>query len=144
MTDFGGWREVQATERRRRGGWAHFARDLVDGRYKDADQGVRVMDQLHIHSPASLHEAFPPAEARRVMSKLEIHHTPKHGSWLNRAEIEFSALSRDLPDRVGDKATLERHAAARQHRRHTAAAKADWRFTTADARIKLRKLCLSV
>jgi hypothetical protein len=81
----GGWREVQVTERRQRGDWAHFVRDLVDGRYKDADQIVLVMDQLNIHSPASLYEAFPPAEARRVMNKLEIHHTPKHGLWLNMA-----------------------------------------------------------
>ena len=91
-------------------------------------------------SPASLYEAFPPAEAKRIADRLEIHHTPKHGSWLNMAEIELSALSRDLPDRVAGKATLERHIAAWQRRRNTATTKADWRFTTADARIKLRKL----
>jgi hypothetical protein len=140
----GGWREVQVTERRQRGDWAHFVRDLVDGRYKDADQIVLVMDQLNIHSPASLYEAFPPAEARRVMNKLEIHHTPKHGSWLNMAEIELSVFGRDLPERVASKATLERHAAAWQRRRNAATTKADWRFTTADARIKLRKLYPSV
>jgi hypothetical protein len=140
----GGWREVQVTERRQRGDWAHFVRDLVDGRYKDADQIVLVMDQLNIHSPASLYEAFPPAEARRVMNKLEIHHTPKHGSWLNMAEIELSVFRRDLPERVASKATLERHAAAWQRRRNAATTKADWRFTTADARIKLRKLYPSV
>jgi hypothetical protein len=140
----GGWREVQVTERRQRGDWAHFVRDLVDGRYKDADQIVLVMDQLNIHSPASLYEAFPPAEARRVMNKLEIHHTPKHGSWLNMAEIELSVFRRDLPERVASKATLERHAAAWQRRRNAATTKADWRFTTAGARIKLRKLYPSV
>ncbi len=136
----GGWREVQVTERRQRGDWAHFVRELVDGRYKDADRIVLVMDQLNIHSPASLYEAFPPAEARHIADRLEIHHTPKHGSWLNMAEIELSVFRRDLPERVASKATLERHAAAWQHRRNTAATKADWRFTTADARIKLRKL----
>ena len=90
----GGWREVQVTERRQRGDWAHFVRDLVDGRYKDADQVVLVMDQLNIHSPASLYEAFPPAEAKRIADRLEVHHTPKHGSWLNMAEIELSVLNR--------------------------------------------------
>jgi hypothetical protein len=136
----GGWREVQVTERRQRGDWARFVRGLVDGRYKDADRIVLVMDQLNIHSPASLYEAFPPAEAKRIVDRLEVHHTPKHGSWLNMAEVELSVFRRDLPDRVGDKATLERHAAAWQHRRNATATKADWRFTTADARIKLRRL----
>ena len=140
LEPLGGWRGVQVTEQRQRGDWAHFVRDLVDGRRKDADQIVLVMDQLSIHSPASLCEAFPPAEARRIADKLEIHHTPKHGSWLNMAEIELSVFRRDLPERLASKATLERHAAAWQRRRNTAAAKADWRFTTADARIKLRKL----
>ena len=136
----GGWREVEVTDRRQRGDWAHFVRHLADGRHKDADRIVLVMDQLNIHSPASLYEAFPPAEAKRIADRLEIHHTPKHGSWLNMAEIELSALSRDLPDRVAGKTTLERHIAAWQRRRNTATTKADWRFTTADARIKLRKL----
>ena len=136
----GGWREVQVTERRRRGDWAHFVRDLVDGRYKDAERVVLVMDQLNIHSPASLYEAFPPAEAKRIADRLEVHHTPKHGSWLNMAEIELSVLRRDLPERVADKTTLERHATAWQRRRNASAIGADWRFTTADARIKLRKL----
>ena len=95
----GGWREVAVTDRRRREDWAHFVRDLVDGRYRQADKLVLVMDQLNTHSPASLYEAFAPAEAKRVADRLEIHHTPKHGSWLNMAEIELSALGRDLPDR---------------------------------------------
>ncbi len=136
----GGRREVAVTDRRQRGDWARFVRDLVDGPYKDADKVVLVMDQLNTHSPASLYEAFAPAEARRIAERLEIHHTPKHGSWLNMAEIEFSALGRDLPDRVENKPTLERHAAAWQRRRNAATTRADWRFTTADARIKLRKL----
>jgi hypothetical protein len=135
-----GWREVAVTDRRRREDWAHFVRDLVDGRYREADRIVLVMDQLNTHSPASLYEAFAPAEAKRVADRLEIHHTPKHGSWLNMAEIELSALGRDLPDRVGNRATLERHVQAWQHRRNAAATKAEWQFTTQDARIKLRKL----
>ena len=136
----GGWREVQVTDRRQRGDWARFVQGLVDGRYKDADKIVLVMDQLNIHSPASLYEAFAPAEAKRIADRLEIHHTPKHGFWLNMAEIERSALSRDLPDRVASKATLRRHVVAWQRRRNTTVTKADWQFTTADARIKLRKL----
>src|SRR4051812_30017778 len=136
----GGWREVAVTEQRRREDWAHFVRGLVDGRYREADKIVLVMDQLNTHSPASLYQAFPPEEAKRLADRLEIHHMPKHGSWLNMAEIELSALGRDLPDRVGDRATLERQVQAWQHRRNAAATRADWQFTTNDARIKLRNL----
>ena len=135
-----GWREAQVTEQRCRGDWARFVRDLVEGRHGDAERIVLVMDQLNTHSPASLYEVFPPAEAKRSADRLEIHHTPKHGSWLNMAEIELSALARDLPPRLGDKAALERHVAAWQHRRNASGTKADWQFTTADARTKLRKL----
>jgi DDE superfamily endonuclease len=105
---------------------------------------VLVMDQLNIHALASLYEAFPPQEARRIADRLEVHHTPKHGSWLNMAEIELSVFRRDLPERISDRASLERHAAAWQRRRNAATTRADWRFTTADARIKLRKLYPSV
>jgi hypothetical protein len=98
------------------------------------------MDQLNTHSPASLYEIFPPEQAKRLADRLEIHHTPKHGSWLNMAEIEFSALTRDLPERVGDRPALERHVTAWERDRNGAGVAADWRFTTADARIKLRKL----
>ena len=91
----GGWRAVAVTNQRRRIDWAHFVRDLVDGRYREADKLVLVMDQLNTHSPASLYEAFAPEEAKRLADRLEIHHTPKHGSWLNMAEIELSALGRD-------------------------------------------------
>ena len=136
----GGWRAVAVTDRRRRQDWARFVRDLVDGRYREADKVVLVMDQLNTHSPASLYEAFAPEEAKRLADRLEIHHTPKHGSWLNMAEIELSALGRDLPGRVGDRTTLERHIQAWRHRRNAAAIRADWQFTTKDARIKLRKL----
>ena len=135
-----GWRHIEVTEHRRRTEWASFIRALLEERYRAAEKLVLVMDQLNTHSPASLYEAFPPEQAQRLAERIEIHHTPKHGSWLNMAEIELSALGRDLPDRVGDRATLERHVQAWQRRRNAAAAKADWRFTTEDARIKLRKL----
>jgi hypothetical protein len=135
-----GWREVKVTDSRTRTDWAHFVRELVDGRYKEAEKIVLVMDQLNTHSVASLYEAFPPAEARRIAERLEVHHTPKHGSWLNMAEIELSALGRDLPERVGDRAALARHVGAWRGRRNESGVKAQWQFTTADARTKLRKL----
>jgi hypothetical protein len=113
---------------------------LVEGGYREAERIILVMDQLNTHSPASLYEAFPPDEARRLADRLEIHHTPKHGSWLTMAEIEFSALGRDLPERVADRPTMERCLAAWEQRRNNASITANWRFTTTDARIKLRKL----
>jgi hypothetical protein len=108
--------------------------------YRKADKLVLVMDQLNTHSPASLSEAFAPEQAKCLADRLEIHHTPKHGSWLNMAGIELSALGRDLPDRMGDRAMLERHVQAWRHRRNASVARADWQVTTKDARIKLRKL----
>jgi hypothetical protein len=135
-----GWRHVEVTDTRTRRDWAHFVRDLVDGRYREAETVVLVMDQLNTHSVASLYEAFPPAEAARVASRLEVHHTPKHGSWLNMAEIELSALGRDLPERVGVRPALVGHVSAWEDRRNGDGVKADWQFTTADARVKLRKL----
>jgi hypothetical protein len=136
-----GRRGVDVTEQRTRADWAHQIRELVDVRYPDAERVVLVLDNLNTHSPASLYEAFPPAEARRLADKLEIHHTPKHGSWLNMAEIELSVLSRQCLDRrVPDMATLAAEVAAWQHRRNAAPRPVDWRFTTADARIKLQRL----
>ena len=135
-----GWRHVAVTERRTRVDWAVFIRELVDGRYRDATKVVLVMDQLNTHTAASLYEAFSPAEAKRIAERLEIHHTPKHGSWLNMAEIELSALTRDLPQRVGDRASLTKRIAAWEDRRNRITVKANWQFTTADARIKLHKL----
>lgn len=135
-----GWREVVVTATRTREDWAHFIRDLVDVRYRAADQVVLVMDQLNTHGVASLYEAFGPAEARRIAERLEGHHTPTHGSWRNMAEIELSALARDLPDRVGDRGAITRHVGAWKGRRNKAGVTADWQFTTADARVKLRKL----
>jgi len=135
-----GWRHVEVTDSRKRGDWAQFIRELVDGRYREAEKVVLVMDQLNTHWPASLYEAFPPEGARRIAERLEIHPTPKHGSWLNMAEVELSALARDLPERVGDRAAMVRHVGCWEGRRNEAGVKADWQFTTADARTKLRKL----
>ena len=135
-----GWRQVNVTDSRKRGDWAQFVRELLDGRYCRAEKVVLVMDQLNTHSPASLYEAFAPVEAQRIAERLEIHHTPKHGSWLNMAEIELSALARDLPERVGDQPALARHISAWQKTRNQTQVKANWQFTTTNARIKLRKL----
>jgi DDE superfamily endonuclease len=135
-----GRRQVAVTEGRTRGDWARFVKRLLEGPYRDAETVVLVMDQLNTHSPASLYEAFRPEAAKRLADRLEVHHTPKHGSWLNLAEVEFSVLARDLPERVADRPMLERLVAAWQRRRNHAQVKANWQFTTADARVKLRKL----
>ena len=140
-----GRREVAVTERRTRVDWAHHVRDLVDVWYPEAEVVVLVLDNLNTHTPASLYEAFPPAEAKRVADKLEIHHTPAHGSWLNMAEIELSVLARQcLNRRIPDMATLRGEVAAWRDKRNTAGAATDWRFTTDDARIKLKHLYPSV
>ena len=121
--------------------WARVVKGLVDSpRYQSAEKTVLVMDQLDTHTPASLYEAFAPDEARRIADRLEIHHTPKHGSWLNMAEIGLSAFERDLPERVGGPTAMAAHVAAWEKRRNDAKVRADWQFTTADARVKLRKL----
>lgn len=136
-----GWRHVAVTGHRRRADWAHFVRDLLNGRYREAECLTLVMDQLNIHSAASLYEAFPPQEARRLAKRLDIHHTPKHGSWLNMAEIELSALARQaLSCRLAHQDTLERRVANWKAQRNAAGTTIDWQFTTADARIKLRRL----
>lgn len=135
-----GWREATVTEGRTRKDCAQSVKGLLDGRYRDADKVVLVMDQLNTHSTASLYEAFPPEEARRLTERLEIHPTPKHGSWLDMAEIELSALARDRPARIGHRSDLGRHLAAWTQRRNRTHVKANWQFTTADARIKLRRL----
>ena len=137
----GNWRTLAVTDRRTRVDWAHFARDLVDApRFKDAERVVLVMDNLNTHTPASLYEAFAPAEAKRIADKLEIHYTPKHGSWLNVAEVELSVLGKYLKARVGDKAKLADACAAFARERNRAGRGVDWQFTTADARVKLKRL----
>jgi hypothetical protein len=136
-----GWRAVRLSDQRTRVDFAQCIKELVDGHYPDAERVVLVLDQLNTHSPASLYAAFPPAEAKRLADKLEIHYTPKHGSWLNMAELELSVLQRQCLDRrLGDRPTLEREVAAWVARRNAAAAAVDWRFTTADARTKLKRL----
>lgn len=136
-----GWRQVRLSERRTRLDFAHCIKDLVEVHYPDVERIVLVMDQLNTHSPASLYEAFPPPEAKRLADKLEIHYTPKHGSWLNMAEIELSVLQRQcLHRRLGNRGTLEREVAAWVAARNGAVANIDWRFTTEEARIKLKRL----
>lgn len=135
------WRQVKVTDRRTMIDWAHCMRDLVDVHFPEADKIVVVMDNLNTHKLASLYEAFPPAEARRIAEKLEIHYTPKHGSWLNMAEIELSVLSRQcLNRRLPDQPTLQHEISAWETQRNDAASTVNWRFTTADARIKLKRL----
>ncbi len=137
----GGWRHVKVTERRTKVDWAHCMQELVDIHYPDAEVIRVVMDNLNTHNPAALYEVFEPAEARRILSKLEFHNTPVHGSWLNVAEIELSVLSRQcLSRRIPDKDTLTSEVAAWEADRNSSAMKVDWRFTTADARIKLKHL----
>lgn len=140
-----GWRTVAVTDQRRRLEWAGFIKVLLDGRYKKAEKVVLVMDQLNTHSAASLYEAFAPDEAKRLADKLEIHHTPKHGSWLNMAEIELSALGRQcLSRRIAQRETLRDQIANWGQQRNHTEIKVNWRFTTADARIKLQRLYPSI
>lgn len=140
-----GRRQVKVTERRTSQDWAHFIRELVDVHYPQAEKIVLVMDNLNTHTPSSLYLTFPPTEARRLLEKLEIHHTPVHGSWLHMAEIELSALARQcLSRRIGTVEEPEREVHAWQQRRDEEAITVNWRFTTADARIKLKRLSPSL
>jgi len=127
--------------RRTRIDWAHCIKALADVHYPDAEAIVLVQDNLNTHTPASLYEAFEPAEARRLAGRLELHYTPKHGSWLNMAEIELAALAGQCLDRrLADRATMEREVEAWQLARNASGRGVNWRFTTADARIKLKHL----
>ena len=136
-----GWRTVFVTERRTAVDFAEVLRWLVEELHSDAEKVVLVMDNLNTHKLASLYEAFPPEQARGIAERLEIHQTPKHGSWLNVAEIELSVLSRQCLDRRIEAAEeLGREVVAWEESRNERAAEVQWRFTTADARIKLRHL----
>jgi transposase len=136
-----GWRHLEVTEQRRRADWARFIRDLVDRQYAQAERIVLVMDNLNTHSPGSLYETFAPEEAWRITQRLEIHYTPKHGSWLNMAEGELSILQRQCLDRrIATVESLCQEIAAWEEERNTQAIGANWQFTTETARIKLRKL----
>ena len=135
-----GWRAVVVSDQRTRLDIARCLRELVDVHYPEAETLVLVLDQLNTHTPASLYAAFPPAEAKRLTDKLEIPHTPKHGSWLNVAELELSVLERQcLRRRLGDRAAMARAVTAWADRRNAATARIAWKFTTADARTRLRR-----
>jgi hypothetical protein len=136
-----GKRFVQVTDHRTRKDWAHAMKTLSDDVYPQAEKIVIVMDNLNTHSPISFYETFEPEEARRLINRFEFHYTPKHGSWLNMAEIELGVLTRQcLTRRIPNKAALEREVKAWQNERNEKVVKVDWRFSTADARIKLKHL----
>lgn len=137
----GGKRLVKVCKRRTKKEWASFMRELIDEQYPEAAKIVLVMDNLNTHSPSSFYEVFPPQEARRLTEKLEIHYTPKHGSWLNMAEIELSVLARQcLAGRIPSFEQAQQRVSAWQQQRDHAHTTIDWRFTTTDARIKLKHL----
>lgn len=136
-----GKRQVQVTDQRTRRDWAAAMRDLADRQYPEAELIVVVLDQLNTHGPASFYAAYPPEEARRLTERFEFHYTPKHGSWLNMAEIELAVLERQcLARRIADSQTLAAEVATWAHERNAKELTVDWRFTTADARIKLKHL----
>ena len=136
-----GKRVVEVTERRTAVDFARFVRHLLDVVYPSARKVVLVTDNLNTHGTGSLYEAFEPAEARRLAGRIEWHYTPKHGSWLNMAEIELSVLARQCLDRrIPDREALAREVAVWEAKRNAAGVKADWQFTTTDARVKLKKL----
>ena len=136
-----GWRHVEVTGRRTAIDYAKILRDLSDIHFPWAEKIVLVQDNLNTHTPASLYEAFEPAEARRIIERFEWHYTPKHGSWLNLAESEQAVLSRQcLARRLADAAMLATEVDAWRSRRNTNNAKANWHFTSADARVKLKSL----
>ena len=136
-----GWRKVNVTEGKTRVDWAWQIKELLDVHYPDAKKVHLVMDNLNTHNGASLYEAFTPEEARRLLERLEFHYTPKHGSWLNVAEIEFSILSRQcLGGRIPDATSLISEIASWESDRNNIATKVNWQFTTEDARVKLKRL----
>ena len=140
-----GWRRVAVTERRTKVDWAEVVRKLVDQDYPDRERIVLVLDNLNTQHLASLYEAFEPAEARRIAERLELHYTPKQGSWLNMAELELGVLARQCLDRrIPDQGVLRREAGAWQQQRNRDTIRVAWRFTTADARIKLKSLYPSI
>lgn len=140
-----GWRHVKVTDHRTCQDWAYLVKELVDVHYPEAEFIRLVMDNLNTHTAGALYETFEPAEAKRIRDKLKFHYTPKHGHWSDMAEIEFSVLSRQCLDRrMGDKALLISEVVAWEKERNELWIKIDWRFTTEDARIKLKKLYPSI
>ena len=139
-----GWRHVKVTDRHTKIDWAHLIKELVDKHFPDK-KIILVMDNLNTHKLGSLYEAFMPEEARRIAERLEIHYTPKHGSWLDMAEIEIGVLSRQCLDRrIPDQGTLRTEINAWQEQRNQKSVAVNWRFTTVDARIKLKSLYPSI
>jgi transposase len=137
----GGWRHVQVTHRRTKEDFAHQMKALLDEYYPKAKKSRLVMDNLNTHTPSALYETFSPVEARRILSKLELHYTPKHGSWLNMIEAEFSVLANQcIGRRIGDERTLKSEIAAWEWERNERKATVKWRFTAEDAREKLERL----
>lgn len=140
-----GWAEVSVTERRTRVDWALLIKDLVDVHYPQADKIVLVLDNLNTHAKASLYEAFAPVEAKRLADKLEIHYTPKHGSWLNMAELMLGIMQKQCLDRrIGNIATLRQEVTAWVAWRKDKLKAVDWQFTTDKARVKLKRLYPSI
>lgn len=136
-----GKRVTQVTDQRTKIDWARYMKALVDTHYPDAESLCVMLDNLNTHNKSSLYEAFEPMEAKRIADKLDLHYTPKHGSWLNMAEIELSHLSRQcLAQRIAEKDTVSTQVQAWTQSRNAKQAKANWQFTTADARVKLHKL----
>jgi hypothetical protein len=136
-----GRRHVEVTERKTSIAFARFLRQIAEECYAGAERIVLVCDNLNTHTPAALYEAFAPAEARRLAERFEWHYTPKHGSWLNMAEIELSVVARQCLDRrIPDMASLRREVQVWEEQRNAAVVKVDWQFTTTDARVKLKKL----
>jgi hypothetical protein len=135
-----GWRHMEVTEHRTKQDFAHCMQWLVDVAYPDVEGIDVIVDNLNTHTYAALYETFPPAEARRLCRVLTLHFTPKHGSWLNMAEIEFSVFHRKLGSRVPDADTLKRKVKAIEDARNQSSASVDWQFSAADARIKLKRL----
>lgn len=138
----GQWRTTQVTDHRTAVDWAHFVRDQIIDRYPTADKIILVCDNLNTHTPAAFYGTYPPDEARRILERLEFHYTPKHGSWLNMAEIELSALQGQCLKRrrIPTKAVLQREVAAWNTDRNSNQKGVTWQFTTSDARTKLVKL----
>jgi DDE superfamily endonuclease len=136
-----GWRHVKVTDRRTAQDFAYCMQDLVDVHFPQATVISVVLDNLNTHTPAALYATFPPAEACRILRRLDFHYTPKHGSWLNMAEIEFAVVSTQCLDRrLGDQETVRRAVAAWERTRNAQKATVDWRFTTAKARRKLKHI----
>jgi hypothetical protein len=136
-----GKRQIEITDQRRREEWAQVMRKVSDELYPQAEKIVVVMDNLNTHTPAAFYQVFEPSEARRLVGRFEFHYTPKHGSWLNMAEIELSALVRQCLDRrIPDKERMIQEVKAWQDQRNSEVVKVHWQFTTADARVKLKSL----